>query len=86
VSILGVDDGRMMRMPQYFLLGSLILWVGPLVFFLPTIIAFVRGVDGKGSVFLVNILALLTMGICWFLAVYMAFRLPQLRPRPRGVR
>jgi hypothetical protein len=72
-------------MPHGVFLVNLILWVGPLIFFLPTIIAFVRGTDGKDAVFLVNILALLTLGICWFLAVYIAFRLPRLHPKPRGI-
>jgi hypothetical protein len=55
---------------------DLLIVFGPVVFFLPTLIVFLRSAEQKEMVFLVNMLALVTCGMAWFVALFYAFRFP----------
>lgn len=62
---------------------DLLIVFGPIVFFLPTLIVLLRGAEQKEMVFLVNMLALVTCGLAWFVALFYAFRFPRKLPRTR---
>ena len=54
--------------------------VAAIVFVLPTVIGIIRGVDSLGLVVLLNILALVSLGVGWLGAMAFAFG-PKHRPR-----
>ena len=62
---------------------DLLIIFGPVVFFLPTLIGFLRHSEEKERLFLINMLALVTCGMAWFVAMYYAFRFPRKLPRAR---
>jgi len=62
---------------------DLLIIFGPVVFFLPTLIGFLRNSEEKERLFLINMLALVTCGMAWFVALYYAFRFPRRLPRTR---
>ena len=62
---------------------DLLIIFGPVVFFLPTLIGFLRNSEERQLLFLINLLALVTCGMAWFVALYYAFRFPRKLPRVR---
>jgi hypothetical protein len=78
----GSREGVMSDRHAWTVIDLLIIF-GPVVFLLPTLIGFLRNSEEKELLFLINLLALVTCGMAWFVALYYAFRFPRKLPRSR---
>jgi hypothetical protein len=78
----GSREGVMSDQHAWTVIDLLIIF-GPVVFLLPTLIGFLRNSEEKELLFLINLLALVTCGMAWFVALYYAFRFPRKLPRAR---
>jgi hypothetical protein len=78
----GSREGVMSDQHAWTVIDLLIIF-GPVVFLLPTLIGFLRNSEEKERLFMINMLALVTCGMAWFVALFYAFRFPRKLPKAR---